>query len=307
MLPFPWTLRPNRARRSFLTLLSHSLLALPLLLPAIASHADAPAKDKHVFIISFDGGKPSVMRQSNMDTLLSLARGGAATWNAQTILPSITLISHTSMLTGVSPAKHGISWNEWKAEKGVVTVPTVFAVAKAQGLTTAIFAGKEKFQHLNVPGTLDTFSIPAYEAKKVAQVAATYIAVAKPNLCFIHFADSDGAGHAFGWGSPEQIKAFKDEDAALYTIKRAIEKAGIARDSVIIMTADHGGHAKTHGSNSPEDMTIPWIAWGDHVKRGATITAPVTTYDTAATALWILHVPIPDTWDGKPVTSAFDR
>lgn len=280
-------------------------LSVSMLHPSLA--ADAPAKDKHVFIISFDGGKPAVMQKSKMPVLFGMAKEGAVSWGAQTVMPSITLVSHTSMLTGMGPAKHGITWNSWKPEKGVVTVPTVFSLAKAQGLSTALFAGKEKFQHLNIPGSLDTFSIPGYSAKNVADVAATYIGVSKPNLCFIHFADSDGAGHEFGWGSPEQIKAFADEDAALGIIKRAIEKAGIAKASTVILTADHGGHAKTHGSDSPEDMTIPWGVWGAGVKRGETIIAPVTTYDTAATALWLLNVPIPDTFDGKPVKTAFEK
>ena len=71
------------------------------------------------------------------------------------------------------------------------------------------------------------------------------------------------------------------------------------------MSADHGGHNKTHGTKSPEDMTIPWIVWGEGVKPGFKITAPVTTCDTAATALWLLDVPLPSNLDGKPVTSAF--
>jgi predicted AlkP superfamily pyrophosphatase or phosphodiesterase len=139
----------------------------------------------------------------------------------------------------------------------------------------------------------------------VANVAAQYIKKEKPNLCFIHFADSDGAGHKYGWGSKEQIKAFEDEDQALKTVWSAIQKAGIARRSVLILSADHGGHDKTHGSRSPEDMTIPWIAFGSKVKWGHHITVPVTTYDTAATALWLLGVPVPADWDGKPVQSAF--
>ena len=32
----------------------------------------------------------------------------------------------------------------------------------------------------------------------------------------------------------------------------------------------------------------------------------VTTYDTAATALWLLGIPIPPEFDGKPVASAFE-
>ncbi len=240
-----------------------------------------------------------------MPVLMNLLKQGAGTWTAQTISPSVTLPSHTSMLTGVSPKVHKVLWNDWQPEKGLVTVPTVFGIAKQKGLITALYAGKPKFKHLNIPGTLDSFGIPSYSAKRVAKVAAQYIVEKKPNLCFIHFADSDGAGHKNGWGSPEQVQAFADEDVALNTVITAIQQAGIAKESVVILSADHGGHDKTHGSKSPEDMNIPWIAWGSRVKPGFTITAPVTTYDTAATALWLLDIPVPAKWDGKPVTSAF--
>jgi len=272
---------------------------------AAAATAQPSPRARHVFIISFDGGKPSVMKQSRMPTLFGMVRRGAGTWEARTVFPSITLPSHTSMLTGVDIPKHGITWNDWRPEKGSLTVPTIFALARARKMTTALFAGKEKFIHLNVPGALDTFSVPSYSAKKVAQVAAAHIETVKPNLCFVHFADPDGAGHASGWGSREQIAAFADSDAALKTVLTAIERAGIARESVVLVSADHGGHGKTHGTNAPDDMIIPWIAWGAGVRPGYAITAPVTTYDTAATALWLLGVPVPAGFDGKPVTSAF--
>ena len=41
------------------------------------------------------------------------------------------------------------------------------------------------------------------------------------------------------------------------------------------------------------------------MKAGQVISVPVTTYDTAATALWLLGVPVPEGFDGKPVVSAF--
>jgi predicted AlkP superfamily pyrophosphatase or phosphodiesterase len=275
--------------------------------PAVTPGPAAPIAE-HVFIVSFDGGKPTVMRQSRMPTVEGMVRDGAATWDARTILPSITLISHTSMLTGVSPEKHHINWNEWEPEKGLVPVPTVFSLAKKANrkMVTAMFVGKQKFAHLFLPGSLDAFAMPDYSARVVARQAADYITEKKPNLCFIHFADSDGAGHAYGWGSPEQQKAFADEDDALWVIRKAIRKAGIEKTSLVILTADHGGHAKTHGSDSPEDMTIPWIAWGAGIKKGFAVTDPVTTYDTAATALYALGIPVPADFDGKPVVSAFE-
>ena len=262
-------------------------------------------KVRHVFIVSFDGGKPSVMQQSAMPTLSRLVRDGAHTWEARTIMPSITLPSHTSMLTGVEPGKHGVLWNDWQPEKGMVKVPTVFALAQKQRLKTAMFVGKSKFLHLFVPGSVGEFSYPAYSAKTVARLAAEHILSEKPNLVFVHFADSDGAGHAHGWGSPEQKRAFADEDAALKTLLDAASRAGILRVSVFLLTADHGGHDKTHGLDIPDDRQIPWIAWGAGVVRGKALIGPISTCDTAVTALSLLGVPLPENLDGKPVTEAF--
>jgi predicted AlkP superfamily pyrophosphatase or phosphodiesterase len=273
--------------------------------PAKPDASPKAPRAQHVFIISFDGGKPAVMRESAMPTLLDMAKKGAVTWTAQTVKPSITLVSHTSMLTGVQPAKHKITWNSWQPERGLVTVPTVFSLAHEAGLKTALFAGKEKFKHLNLPGTVDKFDVPGYNAREVAAAAAPYIIAEKPNLTFIHFADGDGAGHKYGWGTPEQKKAFADTDAALKVVRDAVKKAGIAKTSTFILSADHGGHDKTHGTDSPEDMNIPWIAWGASVKPHFRIQDEVSTCDTAATALWLLGVPVPDDFDGKPVASAF--
>ena len=287
----------------------------------------AARRADHVFIVSFDGGKPAVIHESRMPTLDRLVATGACTWEAQTIFPSLTLPSHTSMLTGVQPAKHNIIWNSYKPEAGVVKVPTIFALAKAAGCTTAMFVGKEKFKHLLQPGTIDDFSYNLKNAGSVTKTmvgssksakegtilakyvvadAAAYLLDKKPNLCFVHMNDTDDAGHKYGWGSPEQIKAFGDLDVALDKLIKAIRQAGLADSSVLIISADHGGHDKTHGANIPADMTIPWIAWGKGVKQHFTITAPVMTCDTAATALWLLDVPRPADFDGKPVTSAFE-
>lgn len=286
----------------------------------------AAPRAEHVFIVSMDGGSPDVIKRSQMPVLQLLVKQGACTWAAQTIKPPITLPSHTSMLTGVPMEKHKITWNSWIPSNGVVSVPTVFAVAKQAGLSTAMFVGKEKFRHLLQPGTVDEFVYNRaasrtvtkrdgdgspkkkesnVSAHAVAANAAEYIIHHKPNLCFIHFADPDGVGHKFGWGSPEQIKALGDVDAALGVIVEAIRKAKLAKRSVILLTADHGGHGKGHGQDIPEDMTIPWIAWGNGVKKHFEITAPVYTCDTAATTLWLLGLQPASPLDGTVVTSAF--
>jgi predicted AlkP superfamily pyrophosphatase or phosphodiesterase len=271
---------------------------------------------RHVFIISFDQGNSDLIQKSDMPTLHQMVVEGAHTWNAYTIVPSVTLPSHTSMLTGVGPQVHQILWNDYAPSNGLVKVPTIFSLAKKQGLVTAMFVGKEKFKHLDLPGSLDAFVWPQPEsdAKAVTKAFASTIAQLKPNLCFIHFSDPDVAGHKYGAFSPEKIQSLADCDAALKIIKEAIAAAGMADNSVIILTADHGSHdAKnkeghttgTHGTAAPGDVTIPWIAWGKGVKKDFSITAPVVQYDTAATALWLLRVPLPESFWGRPVVSAF--
>jgi predicted AlkP superfamily pyrophosphatase or phosphodiesterase len=291
----------------------------------LSCQAFAAPRAEHVFIISIDGGKPAVIAESEAPTLKKIAAEGAVTWQASTIFPSITLPSHTSMLTGVGPDKHQILWNSYTPIKGLVKVPTVFSLLKAADpkAVDGMFVGKIKFRHLWLKDSVDVFDFggpqsdapvagtPEIEKDKkpsqlVAKQAAAWIKETKPRLTFIHFPDVDTAGHKDGWGSPEQKEAIKVTDQALWQVWQAIKDAGIAESSVMLISADHGGHDKTHGLNIPDDMIIPWVAWGKGVKKNFTITAPVTTYDTAATALWLLDVPVPAEFDGKPVTSAFE-
>jgi predicted AlkP superfamily pyrophosphatase or phosphodiesterase len=225
----------------------------------------------------------------------------------------------------MGPDKHQVLWNDYMPIRGFVKVPTIFSLLKANDpqAVTGLFAGKVKFRHLWLDGSLDVFDFggpqtrapiagtPEIEKDKkpsqlVAKLASAWVKERKPALAFIHFSDPDTAGHKSGWGSPEQKEAFKVTDQALWQFIQALKEAGIADSSVVIISADHGGHDKTHGENIPDDMIIPWIAWGKGVKKGFSITAPVTTYNTAATALWLLDVPVPADFDGKPVISAFE-
>src|SRR5205085_155690 len=67
------------------------------------------------------------------------------------------LPSHVSMLTGVVPNKHGVFWNDDLplTEPVYPKFPTLFEVAHAAGLSTALVSGKGKFKELAKPGSVD--------------------------------------------------------------------------------------------------------------------------------------------------------
>ena len=63
-------------------------------------------------------------------------------------------------------------------------------------------------------------------------------------------------------------------------------------------TADHGGHDRTHGTDSPEDMTIPFIIKGKNFKVGEK-PENVSIKDIAPTAAKLLDIVPNQAWEGK--------
>jgi arylsulfatase A-like enzyme len=88
---------------------------------------------------------------------------------------------------------------------------------------------------------------------------------------------------------------------------RAVEAivGALPDETTVFLSADHGGLGRGHGVERPEDMTIPWIVAGPRVLSGVQVLAPVSTMDTAATALYLLELPPTAGATGRPVLDAF--
>jgi predicted AlkP superfamily pyrophosphatase or phosphodiesterase len=300
-------------------------LFFALLAGVVARAEEAPAVTpgprpipaiEHVVVISVDALRPDLALLADAPTIRAMTRAGAYTFWAKTTAVAITLPSHTSMVTGVIPAKHGIHWNGDLpfSEPYYPRVPTMMELATRAGYVTAMIAGKSKFATLNKPGTITHVSLPpnrntSVDNATVAREAVRILAAYKPALTFIHFPGVDAAGHSKGWGSHEQLAAIAETDTELAKIFAALDTAGIRQSTFVLLTADHGGAGRTHGADDPRSRHIPWIATGPGVKTFYDLTQlaglEVHTEDTCATACWLLGLPLPDYFDGKPVRAAF--
>jgi arylsulfatase A-like enzyme len=89
----------------------------------------------------------------------------------------------------------------------------------------------------------------------------------------------------------------------LGTLLAAIDASGLADKTLLIVTADHGGHSKVHsGSRREVDREIPWVVRGPGVPRGVILDVDVATVDTAATVLTALKLPLTPHMAGVPVS-----
>ena len=268
--------------------------------------------ERRVVLITIDGLRPDLLLRADMPNVRRLISSGAFTLWARTVPECYTLPAHASILTGVSPQKHGIEWND-HIEEAFPLVPTLFDVAKAAGLTTAMTTGKTKFIALDRPGSIDWKYLPRDEPIPdgfVAQQAVTILRLYRPHVLFVHLADTDTVGHAVGWGSPEQMAFIEEADRQVGVVLQAITSSGLSDSTLVVLTADHGGAGLEHGPDDERSRNVPWVVAGPGVRRDFDLTRfpdlEVGVLDTFATACHFLGVnPHPDV-EGKVVWQAFD-
>ena len=256
-----------------------------------------------VLILSIDGFRPEAIELTPMRNLQTLMQESAYSLTAQTIFPSSTLPAHSSMLTGLCPDKHGVDWNDYRPDRGYANGKDIFDLAHAAGLRTVMVVGKEKLRQVTEPESTDVFEFINDRDVVIAARVAELIPQGF-DLMFVHFPTPDWMGHEYGWLSPEQYSVLFRADEAIQTILNALGDADLRKDTLIIITADHGGHDTTHGSSRLEDMTIPWIIAGPGVGH-IVLSTDVNTTDTTATVAWALGLPLQPEWDGRPVLEAF--
>ncbi len=114
----------------------------------------AANQDRHVILVTIDGFPAYLWHDQTipLPNLRKLAAEGAVA-DAMTISnPAITWPNHTTLVTGVTPRKHGVLYNglvtrqgpgkptkneQWADKSRLVRVPTVYDAAFKAGLTTA--------------------------------------------------------------------------------------------------------------------------------------------------------------------------
>lgn len=262
-----------------------------------------------VLLIMLDGCRPDGLAEAQTPHLDSLWQNGASSWTACSVMPSVTLPAHTTLFRGVSPQRHGIGAdNVFRAS--AAAFPSLIDVAAQAGRHNAMFYSWEQLRDLSAPGSLKMSYCRAADYgedndTRVAEAAARYLVEERPDFCFLYLGDIDISGHLFGWMSAEYRAAIEANDRAIGLVLSQLAQAGLRDEYTLLIQADHGGHGSDHGTESAEDMTIPWILHGRGVKSGYRIQKPIGLADTTATLAHVLNIARPEVWEGEPVYEAF--
>jgi predicted AlkP superfamily pyrophosphatase or phosphodiesterase len=220
---------------------------------ALALSVSAPAVAEPVLLISIDGLRPgdvieAEQRGLKLPNLRRFVTEGAYASGVVGVLPTVTYPSHTTLLTGASPAKHGVVNNTtfdpgqlnqggWYWYASDIKLPTLWSATAAKGLTVGNVHWPVS---VGAPGV--TWNLPQIWRTGHADDAKLVSALSTPGLV----ADLEKAtGEPYAAGIDESIAG--DENRGRFTVK-LIEAHKPEFLTAYFTALDHEQHAQGPGT-----------------------------------------------------------
>lgn len=247
-------------------------------------------------LILVDGMRPDAMALCGRPFYQEFLERGAVELAGRSVMPSVTLPCHVSLFHSVPPQRHGTVTNVYTPQ--VRPVKSLLEVLHDAGQTTAMFSNWEQLRDIAVPGCLSFSCFMDYRDypdtdRRLTDATLAWMAAEEPDFLFLYLGLTDCAGHDLGWMSPDYLDTLR---GAWECIRRVAEASEGTYH--LIVTADHGGHGRSHGTEEEEDMRIPILlrsADGAPLRPAASCGCLT---DLAPTVCALMGLPAARDWEG---------
>jgi hypothetical protein len=223
------------------------LAAAALLSVARTAAAQTPARAAHVVLISVDGLRPEFYRDPAWPapTMQQMAREGAHALGVRGVFPSVTYPSHTTIVTGALPARHGVLYNtpfepagqtgRWYWEESAIRVPTLWDALRASGRKSAAV-----FWPVTVGAPIDWLVPEIFSADPKADPIALLRGASTPGLLDELERKATGQLTPRNFGGDDLTRDDREGAMAAYLLE-TYKPAVVA---VHLLGADHFQHAE---------------------------------------------------------------
>lgn len=255
--------------------------------------------DNKVILISVDGMRPDGFLACGNPHIHEIMARATYTLDGQTVVPSVTLPCHMSLFHSVPPTRHDITTNRYIPMSHKIN--GLFEQLDNAGKVCAMYYGWEPLRDVARPGSLVYAEyIHSYAEESVdtllADSALARIAQSHPDFVFLYMVETDEkGGHDNGWMTQTYLDRIS---IAVDNIRRVLEACG--EEYTVIITADHGGHDRTHGTELTEDMTIPMFYIGKDFAPGHRFSGG-SIMDIAPTIAKLMGIAPAREWEGSCV------
>jgi arylsulfatase A-like enzyme len=260
---------------------------------------------RRIVLVVLDGLRPDAIDAFGLTHIGRLAARGASTHDARTVEPSVTAAAMATLLTGQTPAGHGVVSDRFHIPRRRGPQDPLPRVLATAGLPTEVFIGALPPLYGGLASRIARFlgigrtRCAGAGAREILSEATAALTTQRRGFFVLHWPDADRAGHEHGWMSREYGVAARALDAATGELVDLLEPDDA--HTLLIALADHGGGGvvpNDHESDHIADRRIPIMMAGCGVEPGD-LAAPATLVDVPATILSAFGVAIPQSYEGR--------
>jgi len=250
------------------------------------------------------------------------AEQGVVFEHALTPVP-VTLPAHTTLLSGRLPHRHGVRDNG--VYRVATDVPTLAESLSAGGYDTAAVVGAAVldrqfglgrgfriYDDVSAGGGLAIAERPAEDVTTAALAAARQLEA--PFFLFVHYFDPHATytpprAYAERFPSEPYLGEIAYVDEQIGRLRRGLFEDGLRRDTVVVITSDHGESLGEHGEAThgvflyQSTLHVPLILVAPgRWTAGGRVTTPASLADVAPTLLALTGQPSLDEADGHALS-----
>lgn len=186
--------------------------------------------------------------KTDTPNMTKLFETGAKTLYGLASRPSISAQGWASMLTGATPEAHKqTNYNMFPN----LDTPTVFSMIRnaCPNAELVMFADWSNIPNdiVGKNGGMSKAFITQDDDFELTDIICNYLDENNPMFMFVQFS-VDHLGHRFGYGSPEHLAGITERDELFGKIIAKLKDVGMFEDTLIIVSADHGGTYPKNGS-----------------------------------------------------------
>lgn len=291
-------------------------LACLLLFSCTGTTQRETPRAKHVILLGFDAMSARGLQRAHTPNFNRMIEQGAVSVQARCIRPTSSSQNWMSMVSGALIEMHGVTDNDWEPETQTIQpavknkkglFPTIFEDIKAQRPEAKVYmyyewTGQDRMYDISMVDK----AVTGLDYDQTLLQAFDAFLQDKPEFLFVSINQTDHVGHDAGHESREYLDTITHFDRMVGEFVNKLEAEGLMDETVIIVTADHGGLGKSHGGDSEAELEIPIILYGGSVTKGKVMERTNLICDIAATVGGLLGVELPQECAGKFISEAFE-
>ncbi len=277
----------------------------------------------HVIFIGIDAMSAIGIQRAHTPNFNRMIENGAVSVHSRCVRESSSSQNWMSMVSGAPIEIHGVFSNNWNPgnpgnmpaaiKNKVGLYPTIFDHIRAQK------PDYKQYCYIEWTGETRMYDMSVFDKavvrgrtpgienyRDVFDAAFSDYLQDRPEFMFVSVDVVDHYGHTYGHESQEYFDKISEVDSLVGSFVNTLEEKGWMKNTVIIITADHGGIAYEHGGDTLAEFEIPILVYGKGVTKGKLMKHVSMIYDTGATAAALLGVELPWECRGKFLYEAFE-